>query len=58
MIPAAVAVKFPGFEVSYPDGTSVKLPIMMDGNEAPKATLLCLSFRASSQVGNFIDFWF
>ncbi|KAL8130105.1 hypothetical protein V2J09_019260 [Rumex salicifolius] len=50
MIPAAMAVKFPGFEVSYADGNSVKLPIVVDGSEAPKATLLCLSFRASSQA--------
>lgn len=55
IIPAAVAVKFPGFEVSYADGKSVKLPVVMDGSEAPKATLLCLSFRASSQA--MINSW-
>uniref|UniRef100_A0A803M6B5 Uncharacterized protein n=1 Tax=Chenopodium quinoa TaxID=63459 RepID=A0A803M6B5_CHEQI len=57
LIPAAVAAKFPSVEVSYSDGKSFKLPIGSDGNvvdrdnvDLPKATLLCLSFRASSQV--------
>ena len=57
MIPAAVAVKFPGFDVSFPDGRSAKLPILEDGNEAPKVTMLCLSFRASSQVHSFAEFF-
>ncbi|KAL2937513.1 Valine--tRNA ligase [Bienertia sinuspersici] len=56
LIPAAVAVKFPTLEVSYSDGKNFKLPFGSDGNvvettkmDLPKATLLCLSFRASSQ---------
>lgn len=57
LVPAMQAVKFPDFEVSYPDGKTLKLPIRCsqnmssDSNPAvPKACLLCLSFRASSQV--------
>lgn len=57
LIPAAVAAKFPTLEVSYSDGKTFKLPIGSDGDvinpnktDVPKATLLCLSFRASSQV--------
>lgn len=51
------AVKFPLLEVNYSDGTTLKLPITADKNDAdahkkdvPKASLLCLTFRASSQV--------
>ncbi|KAL6967126.1 hypothetical protein U1Q18_032930 [Sarracenia purpurea var. burkii] len=51
------AVKFPALEVNFWDGTTLKLPIPSNGNDvdayksvAPKATLLCLSFRASSQA--------
>ena len=61
LIPDAVAVKFPALEVSYSDGKSFKLPCGSDGNvvdsekaDCPKATLLCLSFRASSQVSIWI----
>ncbi|GAB4824801.1 hypothetical protein Ancab_007671 [Ancistrocladus abbreviatus] len=61
LIPAAAAVKFPGLEVNYSDGRSLKLPVS-EGNvgdtgklDVPKATLLCLSFRASSQ--HMIDSW-
>lgn len=57
LIPAVAAVKFPDFEVSYSDAKTLKLPVKFDANvvEAnssalPVATLLCLSFRASSQV--------
>lgn len=59
LIPAMAAVKFPEFEVSYSDGKTLKLPIKSDvnvieGNSSPSglpmATLLCLSFRANSQV--------
>jgi len=57
IIPAMAAVKFPTIEASYSDGRTVKLPIASNGNDVeayksgvPKATLLCLSFRASSQV--------
>lgn len=51
------AVKFPALEVNYSDGSILKLPITSGGTEpatdkpdAPKASLLCLSFRANSQV--------
>nr|AKM76487.1 AT1G08220-like protein [Hypseocharis bilobata] len=57
VIPAMAAVKFPALEVNYSDGKMLKLPIIGDGNPAdsdgipiPKASLLCLSFRASSQT--------
>lgn len=59
LIPATVAVKFPDLEVNYSDGKISKLPIGSNGNgnvaaankaEIPKASLVCLSFRASSQV--------
>uniref|UniRef100_A0A7C9DZE9 Uncharacterized protein n=1 Tax=Opuntia streptacantha TaxID=393608 RepID=A0A7C9DZE9_OPUST len=63
LVPATTAVKFPTLEVSYSDGKIIKLPVGLDGNagdasklDLPKATLLCLSFRASSQV-SFIDSW-
>lgn len=59
LIPSAVAAKFPSLEVSYSDGKTFKLPLGSDGNvvdpnkmDLPKATLLCLSFRASSQGMN------
>ncbi|KMT01788.1 hypothetical protein BVRB_9g210700 [Beta vulgaris subsp. vulgaris] len=62
LIPAAAAVKFPTMEVSYSDGEVFKLPLGSDGKvvdpnkmDIPKATLLCLSFRASSQGMN--DSW-
>lgn len=61
IIPAVAAVKFPTVEVSYSDGSSLNLPLTSDGNDAnasksdiPKVSLLCLSFRASSQV-RFVD---
>lgn len=62
IIPAAVAAKFPTLEVNFSAGETLKLPIVSngDGNVAdagksplPKASLLCLSFRANSQVYNF-----
>ncbi|KAL0436356.1 UNVERIFIED_CONTAM: hypothetical protein Sradi_0343500 [Sesamum radiatum] len=62
IIPAIAAVKFPTVEVNYSDGSSLKLPITSDGNDAnlsnsdiPKASLVCLSFRASSQP--MVDSW-
>ncbi|KAJ8423500.1 hypothetical protein Cgig2_023084 [Carnegiea gigantea] len=62
LVPAATAVKFPTLEVSYSDGKIIKLPVGLDGNagdasklDLPKATLLCLSFRASSQA--MVDSW-
>ncbi|KAM3303012.1 putative protein isoform X1 [Capsicum chacoense] len=62
IIPSMAAVKFPALEVNHSVGSNVKLPITSIGNgieanksEAPKASLLCLSFRASSQA--MIDSW-
>ncbi|KAJ9554709.1 hypothetical protein OSB04_009323 [Centaurea solstitialis] len=63
IIPAMAAVKFPQLEVNYSNGTSSKLPItsygsddeLMTDSDIPKATLMCLSFRATSQV--MIDSW-
>ncbi|KAF5931095.1 hypothetical protein HYC85_031968 [Camellia sinensis] len=62
IIPAMAAVKFPALEVNYSDGTTLKLPMTSSGNGVdayksvvPKATLLCLSFRASSQA--MVDSW-
>nr|CAD1842951.1 unnamed protein product [Ananas comosus var. bracteatus] len=56
IIPAAEAVNFPNLEVSVPDGRKLKLPAssgekQTDTSEMPipLASLLCLSFRASSQ---------
>lgn len=57
IIPAMAAVKFPDLEVSFSDGKTMKLPIRVsdlavdsDKSSVPKASLVCLSFRASSQV--------
>ncbi|KAL0369588.1 UNVERIFIED_CONTAM: hypothetical protein Sangu_0276900 [Sesamum angustifolium] len=63
VIPAIAAVKFPTVEVNYSDGSSLKLPINSDKNDpnlsksdVPRAaSLLCLSFRASSQP--MVDSW-
>nr|AKM76483.1 AT1G08220-like protein [Francoa sonchifolia] len=64
IIPAMAAVKFPAIEVSYSDGKMLKMPITSDGSmmnadtsaiSKPKASLICLSFRASSQA--MIDSW-
>ncbi|XP_012064653.1 uncharacterized protein LOC105627979 isoform X2 [Jatropha curcas] len=62
IIPAVAAVKFPNIEVNYSDGRTLKLPIGYNGNigdvdasTTPKASLVCLSFRASSQA--MIDSW-
>ncbi|KAB1227353.1 hypothetical protein CJ030_MR1G005945 [Morella rubra] len=56
------AMKFPDLQVNYADGKKLKLPIssngdMVDAERAsiPKASLLCLSFRANSQA--MIDSW-
>ncbi|XP_075485140.1 uncharacterized protein LOC142524866 isoform X3 [Primulina tabacum] len=63
VIPASAAAKFPMLEVCYSNGSSLKLPITSAGKDVntlklnvPKATLLCLSFRASAQI-SFIDSW-
>ncbi|KAK6926682.1 ATPase assembly factor ATP10 [Dillenia turbinata] len=63
IIPAVAAMKFPAFEVTYSDGRTLKLPITTAANSAtdssnpaiPKASLLCLSFRAHSQA--MVDTW-
>ncbi|KAL6506436.1 hypothetical protein OROGR_024617 [Orobanche gracilis] len=62
IIPAMAAVKFPTLDVNYSDGSILKLPITSDGNDVnaftsdiPKASLMCLSFRASSQP--MVDSW-
>ncbi|KAE8711384.1 vacuolar protein sorting-associated protein 41-like protein [Hibiscus syriacus] len=57
LIPAIAAKKFPAVDVIYSDGRESKLPVTFDGNggdasklAAPKACLVCLSFRANSQA--------
>ncbi|KAJ1388967.1 ATPase assembly factor ATP10 [Sesbania bispinosa] len=57
IIPAMKAVKFPDFEVCFSDGKAMKLPFRLSDNvvdsdksSVPKASFVCLSFRASSQV--------
>ncbi|TKY71953.1 mitochondrial inner membrane [Spatholobus suberectus] len=62
IIPAMEAIKFPDFEVSFSDGKTMKLPIRVsdsaldsDKSSVPKASLVCLSFRASSQ--EMINSW-
>ena len=57
LIPAMVARKFPVMDVTYSDGRKLKLPIIFNGNgvdaeklTVPKASLVCLSFKANSQV--------
>ncbi|KAF9597308.1 hypothetical protein IFM89_017092 [Coptis chinensis] len=58
IVPAMVAVKFPPLEVNFSDGTSLKLPISTSQDKEVEdrkvvvsgATLLCLSFRANSQL--------
>lgn len=52
MIPAMSAVKFPSLEVSFSDGRIV--PIPTSSTESPKASLICISFRANSQVQDVI----
>ncbi|KAK7267988.1 hypothetical protein RIF29_20670 [Crotalaria pallida] len=55
LIPATAAVKFPDLEVIFSDGETMKLPIRIsdevdaDKLSVPKASLICLSFRAYSQ---------
>ncbi|WVY89362.1 hypothetical protein V8G54_034876 [Vigna mungo] len=60
IIPAMAAVKFPDLEVSFSDGKTMKLSIRVsdlavgsDKSSVPKASLVCLSFRASSQVMDY-----
>ncbi|KAG2320131.1 hypothetical protein Bca52824_013344 [Brassica carinata] len=56
LIPAVSAMKFPVLTVTSSNGKSMKLPITSNCNEVnkeslavPKVSLVCLSFRASSQ---------
>ncbi|XP_031264693.1 uncharacterized protein LOC116123044 isoform X2 [Pistacia vera] len=53
IIPVMAAVKFPNLDVSYADGKTLKLPVCSGGDVVgvdksviPKASLLCLTFRA------------
>ncbi|KAJ0083544.1 hypothetical protein Patl1_30533 [Pistacia atlantica] len=55
IIPVMAAVKFPNLDISYADGKTLKLPVCSGGDVVgvdksviPKASLLCLTFRASS----------
>lgn len=59
VIPSSSAVKFPDLEVSFSDSRCLKLPIALNLGQSstdtsdvtiPYASLLCLSFRASSQA--------
>ncbi|KAF3328518.1 Mitochondrial ATPase complex subunit ATP10 [Carex littledalei] len=54
LIPAVAAVKFPELEVNLTDSTTMKLPVIA-GDKIPDASLMCLSFRASSQ--RMIETW-
>ncbi|KAI3769613.1 hypothetical protein L6452_00722 [Arctium lappa] len=63
IIPAMAAVKFPQLEVNYSNGTCFKLPNTAFGSDTesmkvdiPKATLMCLSFRATSRVAKSFAF--
>ncbi|EOA36989.1 hypothetical protein CARUB_v10009984mg [Capsella rubella] len=56
IIPAVSAMKFPALAVTFANGESQTLPITSNNNEVnteslavPKLSLVCLSFRASSQ---------
>ncbi|KAK9168485.1 hypothetical protein Syun_000625 [Stephania yunnanensis] len=63
MIPAMAAVKFPDLEVNLSNGTSIKLPNGTNQDNkggsskaiSPGPSLVCLSFRASSQ--KMIESW-
>ncbi|KAF3494500.1 hypothetical protein DY000_02058052 [Brassica cretica] len=63
VIPALSAVKFPELAVTLSNGKVLKLPISCSSGEVneeslavPKVSLVCLSFRASSQV-QIIPHW-
>lgn len=69
LFPAMAAVKFPDIEVNYSAGKRLKLPFRSNGigngnladanmSALPKASLLCLSFRASSQVRNLVVLYY
>ncbi|EPS73853.1 hypothetical protein M569_00916 [Genlisea aurea] len=57
IVPITAALKFPTLQVCNSDRTNLKLPITSDGRswDVPKASLLCLSFRATSQ--GMVDSW-
>ncbi|OIW09034.1 hypothetical protein TanjilG_16261 [Lupinus angustifolius] len=61
LIPAISATKFPDLEVNFSNGRTMKLPIRIsdvvdvDKSSVPKASLVCLSFRANSQ--EMINSW-
>ncbi|KAK8349018.1 hypothetical protein V6Z12_A06G116300 [Gossypium hirsutum] len=64
LILGIAARKFTAMDVIYSDGRKSKLPIVFDASgidasklAVPEASLVCLSFRANSQV-SFIDSWF
>ncbi|XP_040968460.1 uncharacterized protein [Gossypium hirsutum] len=57
LILGIAARKFPAMDVIYSDGRKSKLPIVFDASgidtsklAVPEASLVCLSFRANSQV--------
>lgn len=57
IVPAIEAVKFPSLDATFSDGTCIKLPVASEENAdggskmiTPHASLICLSFRAHSQV--------
>ncbi|TYJ01708.1 hypothetical protein E1A91_A13G173300v1 [Gossypium mustelinum] len=63
LIPGIAARKFPAVDVIYSDGRKSKLAIVFDASgvdasklAVPEGSLVCLSFRANSQV-SFIDSW-
>ncbi|XP_020270213.1 uncharacterized protein LOC109845377 [Asparagus officinalis] len=59
LIPLLEAIKFPDLEVNLSNGSSLKLPVTSGEStahiDAPLASLLCLSFRASSQT--MVESW-
>nr|AKM76501.1 AT1G08220-like protein [Pelargonium tetragonum] len=60
IIPALEAVRFPPLEVTYSDGKTLKMPIVSDrkaynAEQMPKASLICLTFRAMSN--EMINSW-
>ncbi|XP_062105191.1 uncharacterized protein LOC133816884 isoform X2 [Humulus lupulus] len=64
IIPAMAAVKFPSIEVNFSSGKALKLPIDLKEKESaadaaksliPKASLVCVSFRANAQ--SMISSW-
>ncbi|XP_021888124.1 uncharacterized protein LOC110807326 isoform X1 [Carica papaya] len=63
IIPAMAGLRFPDLIVDYSDGRTLKFPVSSNRNAVevenvgvPRASLLCLSFRASSQVRNPLAF--